>query len=48
MWSPEATGVIPNIAGEILGWLSTSMWGPVVAVLGEWGSPRVRRSHRHP
>ena len=31
-WSPE-------VAGEILRWLSTSMGGPVVAVLDEWGLP---------
>lgn len=24
---------------EILGWPSTSMWGPGVAVLHEWGPP---------
>ena len=36
----EVAGVISKIAAEILGGPSTSMQGPVVAVLDEWGPPR--------
>ena len=32
-WSPKGTGKSPR-------WLSPCMWGPVVAVLDEWGPPR--------
>ena len=32
-----------KVAEVIPGWPSTSMWGPVVAVLDEWGPPREYR-----
>ena len=35
----EGCGGDPKSCVTILGWPSTSMWGPVVAVLDEWGLP---------
>ena len=36
----KVSGARPLVAGVIPGWPSTSMWGPVVTVLDEWGLPR--------
>ena len=32
-----------KVAAEIPGWLNTSLWGLVGAVVDEWGPPRVYR-----
>ena len=46
MWNLKVVGVIelflyfPKVIELILGWLSTYMWHPVVAVLDEQGLPR--------
>ena len=33
-----------KVAGVILGWPSTCLWGPVGAVVDEWGPPREYRN----
>ena len=33
--------VIPKVAGKILCWLSTGLWGPVVVALADWGCQEI-------
>ena len=40
MWDPKVVGIILKVAEKSRGGPSTSMRGPVVAVLDEWGPPR--------
>ena len=37
-----------KVAGVILGWPSTCLWGPVVAVVDEWGHQESTGTHGHP